>query len=49
MYDYKSGLEDKIEYLDLGYWWWSTSIAFALAAALVRLSQKKPGFHEEYS
>jgi hypothetical protein len=47
MYDYESGMADKIEYLGPGYWLWSASMACALLAALIRLSMPKPGFYEE--
>src|SRR6476620_2077493 len=43
MYDYKSGMADKIEYFGPGYWLWSASMVCAVLAALIRLSMKKPG------
>jgi hypothetical protein len=47
MYDYESGMADKIEYLGPGYWFWSASMACALIAAFIRLNNGKPGFFEE--
>lgn len=47
MYDYESGMADKIEYFGPGYWLWLASMVCALLAALIRLSMRKPGFYEE--
>jgi hypothetical protein len=47
MYDYESGMADKIEYFGPGYWLWSASMVCALLAALMYLSMPKPGFFEK--
>jgi hypothetical protein len=47
IYDYESGLPDKIEYFGPGYWFWLASMACALLAALMCLSMPKPSFFEK--
>ena len=47
MYDYESGLADKIEYFGPGYWLWLASMVCALLAALIYLSMPKPSFFEK--
>jgi hypothetical protein len=47
MYDYESGMADKIEYFGPGYWLWLTSMVCALLATLMYLIMPKPSFFEK--